>query len=208
MEQFEYRGYSFEVQNEGGTMTQSQYQKMIDLLEENRPVEIIEFGCGQSTIIFEKYIGKYKGNLISIEQDAGYKRKDTVVFPVVEPGKLVIGNKEYGKCNYYDGLEDFLKERNVKYDFISIDGPIGCGFREYFEYGRVQLLDFAILDLMKDKCIVQIHDAQRVNMRNTYTEFEKILKEKGYVWSVEEIGSGNNNPALLRVYSISRKIVL
>jgi len=67
------------------------------------------------------------------------------------------------------------------------------------------LLDFAILDLMKDKCIVQIHDAQRVNMRNTQMEFEKILNERGYVWSVEEIESGNRNPALLRVYSIEKK---
>jgi len=55
----------------------------------------------------------------------------------VEPGKLVIGDKEYVRCNYYDGLEGFLKERGVKYDFVSVDGPIGCGFREYFEYGRV-----------------------------------------------------------------------
>ncbi len=67
------------------------------------------------------------------------------------------------------------------------------------------MLDFAILDLMKDKCIVQIHDAQMENMKNTQTEFEKILNEKGYVWTVKEIGSRKRNPALLRVYSIEKK---
>ena len=36
-------------------------------------------------------------------------------------------------------------------------------------------------------------------------EFEKILNENGYVWSVEEIESENRNPALLRVYSIEKK---
>ena len=58
MEQVEYRNYSFEVESCGGTMTYLQYQKMIDLLEENKPSDITEFGCGHSTIIFENYIGK------------------------------------------------------------------------------------------------------------------------------------------------------
>lgn len=86
-----------------------------------------------------------------------------------------------------------------------MDGPIGYGFREMYEFGRVQLLDFVILDLMMEKCTIQVHDAQRVNMRNTQREFEKILYEKGYSWSVEEIASGERNPALLRVYSIEKK---
>ncbi len=48
-------------------MTYLQYQKMIDLLEENKPSDIIEFGCGQSTVILENYIKEHRGNLISIE---------------------------------------------------------------------------------------------------------------------------------------------
>ena len=159
MEQCEYRGYSFMVCREGGTMSLLQYRKMIDLLEERKPCEIIVLGCGQSTVIFEQYTEKYGGRLVSIEDDSEYARKDTRVFKVVEPGKLKIGEKEYGRCNYYDGLEKFLVERGVRYDFVSVDSPVGYRFREMFEFGRVQLLDFVVLDLMKEKCTVQIHDA-------------------------------------------------
>ena len=111
MEQCEYRDYSFMVCREGGTMSLLQYQKMIDLLEERKPAEIIELGCGQSTRIFEQYTEKYGGRMLSIEQDPGYARKDTRVFGIVEPGTLKIGDNEYGRCNYYDGLEKFLGER-------------------------------------------------------------------------------------------------
>lgn len=111
MDEFEYMGYSFMVQRDGGTFSLLQYQKMIDLLEKKKPDEIIELGCGQSTRIFEQYTEKYGGRMLSIEQDPGYARKDTRVFSIVEPGTLKIGEKEYRRCNYYDGLEKFLEER-------------------------------------------------------------------------------------------------
>ena len=42
-------------------------------------------------------------------------------------------------------------------------------------------------------------------MRNTQKEFERILDEKGYSWTVQEFESGEKNPVLLRVYSIEKK---
>lgn len=38
-----------------GMMTRCQYEKLIDMLDEIRPMRICELGSGQSTEIFEKY---------------------------------------------------------------------------------------------------------------------------------------------------------
>ena len=198
-----YKNYVFSVGYM--TMTSSQYRKLIDLLESYQPKNIIEFGCGQSTGIFECYCERTGKSLVSIEDNPSFKHKDTVLFPVVENNMLHIGDTLYDTCNYYDGLEDWLSQSDTKYDFILIDGPKGYGFRENYDYGRVQLRSLLLLDKISDTAIILVHDAQRLNMKKTISEFQHHCEIRGYkIWESEVLTDNMENQKLLKIFHIEK----
>ena len=187
-------------------MASSQYRKLIDLLESYQPKNIIEFGCGQSTGIFECYCERTGSSLVSIEDNPSFKHKDTVLFPVVENDMLHISDTLYGTCNYYDGLEEWLSQSDTKYDFILIDGPKGYGFRESYDYGRVQLLSLLLLGKISDTATILIHDAQRLNMKKTISEFQHHCETKGYkLWESEVLNDNMDEQKLLKIFHIEKK---
>lgn len=171
-----YLDYSIDILNDG-TMFENQYKILIDLLEQYKPKRICQLGSGQSTLIFEQYCKKYSAQLFSIEHDEKYKRENTILFPLKEYSALTIGERFYINCNKYVGFEDWLKEQEP-FDFIFIDGPPGWGFREAYNYSRIQIVSFALLDKLNKNSIILYHDSERHNAQNTLSQFEKILKEK------------------------------
>ena len=167
-----YKDYKYYSGN--WTMTDNQYKFLIDLLEDNRPNRIIEFGGGQSTRIFQKYKSKYNCQFFSIEHNSEYACENTILFNLVEKTNINIGKEFYSNINKYDGLENWLSNQD-KFDFVLIDGPFGFGFRENYDYGRVQLLSFVALDKLSDNAIILVHDTERINMQKTLNEFEMLL---------------------------------
>ena len=197
-----YKDYSFSVGYM--SMTSNQYQMMIDLLESYKPNHIIEFGCGVSTTIFENYCKRNNSTLLSIEHNPLYLRKDSVLCELIENATLQINSVSYGPCNYYNGLENILKKITSKFDFILIDGPLGYGFREKYEYGRVQLLSFVLLDKIADSSVILIHDSQRKNMQKTINLFKHMCQTKNFSIIREEEIVDNNNPAALYIVYLQK----
>lgn len=198
-----YKGYEFEAWKIGGTLTEYEYHKMIDILEKCSPKRICELGSGQSTLIFEKYCEKYNNVVFnSIEHDETYKRKNSIIFPLIENTEINVNGHVYGDCNKYDGFEEWLKQQN-KFDFILIDGPYGYDFRLKYTYSRVQLLSFIELDKISDKAVVLYHDSERDNAKTTLNEFEKLIFERGFEYTKEVINENENRE--LTIYNLSKK---
>lgn len=191
----EYKGYEFNTND--GTMTISQYKYLIDLLEEYQPKRICEFGSGQSTLIFEKYCQKTGAYLVSIEHDLKWKKKQSIIFNLIQNSTLTVKDRVFENCNKYEGLESWL-ETQEPFDFIFIDGPPGWGFRQKYKYGRVQVIDFLLLNKLTKQSIVLVHDSQRENIQRTLRQFQKILFERNYEFV--RFPDGNRNKLLTTFY--------
>lgn len=191
----EYKGYEFNTND--GTMTISQYKYLIDLLEEYQPNRICEFGSGQSTLIFEKYCQKTGAYLVSIEHDLKWKKKQSIIFNLIQNSTLTVKDRVFENCNKYEGLESWL-ETQEPFDFIFIDGPPGWGFRQKYKYGRVQVIDFLLLNKLTKQSIVLVHDSQRENIQRTLRQFQKILFERNYEFV--RFPDGNRNKLLTTFY--------
>jgi len=85
-----------------------------------------------------------------------------------------------------------------------IDGPLGYGFREKYEYGRVQLLSFVLLDKIADSSVILIHDSQRKNMQKTINLFKHMCQTKNFSIIREEEIADNNNPAILYIVYLQK----
>ena len=197
-----YRDYRFVEMN--GTMRVSQYQALIDILEEKQPARICELGCGQSTVIFEQYCDRHGGTLFTIESDELYFHKNTILFPVAEHADLTVAGRTFEECNFYQGFEYWLSSQDP-FDLVLIDGPIGSGFREAYQYHRVQMLSFALLNKLNDDAVIMHHDSERANAITTCQEFERIITGQGRSFTKTDVGSGTTRaPAKLTIYHLSK----
>lgn len=186
-----------------GTMTNDEYNELIDILEEFKPNRICELGSGQSTIIFEQYKNKYNCELYSIEHDINWINNDTtILMPLIdEESNININGHIYESCNKYDGLENWLNNQD-KFDFILIDGPFGYGYRENFKYSRIQILSFVLLNKIEDNAYILYHDSERNNAKTTLNEFETLLKENNFEFNKKVI----NDIPELTIYKAIKKI--
>ena len=98
-----------------------------------------------------------------------------------------------------DGLENWLSNQD-KFDFVLIDGPFGYGFRENYDYGRVQLLSFVLLDKLSDNTIIFVHDTERINMQKTLNEFEMLLIRNNFNFNKQII----NDIPQLAIFKINK----
>ena len=189
----------YEYNSFAWTMTDDQYKILIDSLEAYRPNRIIELGGGQSTRIYQKYKSKYNCQFFSIEHDSDYSCENTVLFNLVENTSINIGKEFYSNINKYDGLENWLSNQD-KFDFVLIDGPFGFDFRENYDYGRVQLLSFVLLDKLSDNTIIFVHDTERINMQKTLNEFEMLLIRNNFNFNKQII----NDIPQLAIFKINK----
>lgn len=186
MYHFSYKDYSFWCGI--GMMTPLQYIRMINLLEEFKPQRICEFGSGQSTDIFNVYAKKENATAYSIEHDIYWNTHNSIMMPLIENTELVIDNHTYNNCTKYDGFEEWLRQQE-KFDFVFIDAP-NDGIpknNQGLEYGRIQMVDFILMNKLSDKSIVMYHDSERDIAQNTLTEFELLLEKHKYNYQKEMV---------------------
>ena len=62
------------------SLTNIQILQLIGILEQFKPNNIIEFGTGVTTDVFEFYCKKYNKNLLTIEHNNKYKREHSKMF--------------------------------------------------------------------------------------------------------------------------------
>ena len=204
MNSYTYKDYNYKTEENSGTMLYNQYNVLINLLELNKPKRICQLGSGQSTSIFEQYKKKNKNIILfSIEHDYFYIRNiNTILCSLIQNTSLTLKEKTYFNINRYDKFEEWLQKQEP-FDFILIDGPLGWGFREKYDYSRIQLLSFIVLNKIANNSIVLYHDSERKNAKHTLQEFQNIITNKGFLFQKDIIPSPfEKNTAQLTCYKL------
>jgi hypothetical protein len=153
---------------------------MFRILNELRPKSILEFGLGQSTRMIAQYAAANKDvKHYVVEHDKNWIEffgNDCILPENTEIVVLdydFVSYKEAKKVRIYKGAS--MVFQNMKFDYISIDGPLGG---DMDSYSRIDILNL-LPDCLKDSFIIMLDDYNRLAEQNTGREIERILKENG-----------------------------
>ena len=166
----------------GGAATYSFLLILFIILERVRPVNILEFGMGQTSKLTASYAANLNksSKLQIVEQDFDWLEYFKTQIP--SAGNISLYKKDivstiidYTANDRYSNLSDITQ--NTKYDLIIIDGPIaGKDF-----YSRTNVLDLIPENLAQDFVII-FDDAERCGEKNTADLIFKKLKENNIVY--------------------------
>ena len=153
---------------------------MYRILNEVKPVKILELGLGQSTRMIAQYVAFYQNTThFVVEHDDEWIDFFQRDFALSKKSKIVKLNWNFEKYNeaesvrVYGGFEK--KFKNKKFDFISIDGPFGGDMKQYARIDVLKLLP----SCLAENFIIMIDDTERSGETNTVKEMIKKLDENG-----------------------------
>ena len=172
------------------SLTNIQILQLIGILEQFKPNNIIEFGTGVTTDVFEFYCKKYNKNLLTIEHNKKYKRVHSKMFNLHTKKDIVIDNVKYKQTNIYEGLENFFKKYDKKFDLVLVDAPIGETNK--YKYGRIQMIDLVVFDLLENEGYFLIHNTEKTCIYNSFNVLISLFKKKNYNTVIEDLGYKNN----------------
>lgn len=156
-----------------------------------KPMNILEFGLGQTSKMIHQYAKYYNANAITCEHDEKwvefFNNKDGD-YPV-NVQLMNLQTVEYkGKSTLtYENCSKIFS--NQQFNLILVDGPFGS---EHFS--RSQIIDLAKKNLAPHFCII-IDDYERPGEQETMNEVQNVLKE-------------NNIHFCCRIYSAEKQHML
>lgn len=158
------------------------------ILDEFKPVSILELGMGQSTKMIGSYAAYDKERVrhYVVEHDKDWVEFFKNHFPLsgtteiirldIEDISIEIGEGEEKHNTNVTQYVDFANNlQNKKFDFIMIDGPYG--FRSP-EYARIDILDI-LTDCLKDDFVILMDDCNRLGERQTCGLISLMLEDAG-----------------------------
>ena len=172
------------------SLTNIQMLQVIGILEHFKPNNICEFGTGITTDVFELYCKKYNKNLLNIEHSIKYQREHSKLFKLNKKKDIVINNIKYSQTNIYEGLEEFFKSYEKKFDLVLIDAP--TGETNKYKYGRIQMIDLIVFNLLDDEGYFLIHNTEKYCIQNSVNILLSLFKKKNYNTVTENLGYNNN----------------
>ncbi len=153
---------------------------MYRVLNEIRPKRILELGLGQSTRMIGQYVLAYEHvNHYVVEHDSewiDFFKKD---FTLSERSKILQMNltfepyKEANAVRAYEGFYERLK--SDKFDFISIDAPLGGDMKQYSRIDVLKLLP----GCLSEDFVIMIDDTGRPGEKKTVKEMQNLLEKSG-----------------------------
>ena len=148
------------------------------ILNEVQPQNILELGLGQSTKMIGQYTSYYKGvHHQVVEHDPEWIDFFKKNYSLSERTKLIQLNREfvsYKEAEKVRVFKDFSQTfKGQKFDFISIDAPLGGDMKEY---ARIDVLQMIPACLAED-FIIMIDDCERSGEKRTVMEMERVLQE-------------------------------
>lgn len=146
-------------------------------LSEIKPKSILEFGLGESSKLTHQYHDHFPETALTIiEQDPFWKEVFCgTVFDVSQAVRVLpleTTGKGRSKHHAYKDLLPIL-EGNT-YDLVIIDGPWGSK-----RHSRNQILDIIRRNLLSERFVILMDDADRGGERDTIREIEKLLTDLG-----------------------------
>lgn len=154
------------------------------ILNEVRPKNLLELGLGQSTRLLGQYAASdAEVQHIVVEHDPAWIQFFQQDFHLPSNSTIVQLEREYrafredGHVLVFKNFRETFKGH--KFDFISIDAPLGG---EAVIYARVDILDL-LPDVLADSFIIIVDDFNRQGEKNTVTVLEEILQENGILYA-------------------------
>lgn len=147
------------------------------ILNAVKPKKILELGLGQSTKLLSQYAKANKDvKHIVVEHDQewiDFYKKENEVSENTEILKL---EREYRKYKNDDKVLAFKNFKEIlqgkKFDFISIDAPLGANAKIY---ARIDVLEI-LPECLEEDFVIVIDDYNRNGEKKTVYEIEQILK--------------------------------
>jgi len=151
---------------------------MYRILNETNPKRILELGLGQSTKMISQYALAHDDiTHIVIEHDEEWVNFFKMNCDVSDCTEIIMLEREmvtYKEADAVRAFKDFEKTvSGRKFDFISIDAPLGGDMKQY---ARIDILSILPKCLGED-FVIMIDDTERSGERKTIVEIEQCLKE-------------------------------
>lgn len=158
---------------------------MYRILNEIHPQHILELGLGQST----RMIGQYVSSQADAEHFVVEHDPEWIVFfsrdfalnersKIIKLDREMIHFKEAKTVRIFKGFEEQFGGK--KFDFISIDAPLGGDMKEYSRIDVLKLLP----GCLADSFIIMIDDTERSGETNTVNAMIEQLEQSGIAFAV------------------------
>ena len=170
---------------------------MYRVLNETKPKRILELGLGQSTRMIAQYAAAHEGvEHFVVEHDPDWIEFFTNDFALPAATQIVqlpwdfVPYKDAASVRVYGGFsEQFAGQR---FDFISIDGPLGGDMKEYARIDVLQLLPACL----SEEFVIMMDDCERAAEKKTLCEMEETLKNNAVAFKRGRY-SGNKDTVLI-----------
>jgi len=147
------------------------------ILDEQHPMNILEFGLGQSTKLFHQYSAFYmEAHITTLEHDPKWIEFFSNKKPVPANAEISVVESEIirykgFKTRSIKDLEQHVSDK--KFDLILVDAPT-----VFKRYSRSQILKLVPRNIDPCHFIIIIDDSQRRGERDTCRELEKSFKDQ------------------------------
>lgn len=149
---------------------------MYRVLNETHPKHILELGLGQSTRMIAQYAAAYEDvEQIVVEHDPEWIQFFCNSYPIpantqiVQLDREMIPYKEAEAVRVFKGFKENFQGK--KFDFISIDAPLGADMNQYSRIDVLKLMP----DCLNKNFIIMIDDTDRNGETNTLNEMKQQL---------------------------------
>ena len=153
---------------------------MYRVLNEIKPKRILELGLGQSTRMIAQYAAAHEDvEHYVVEHDPAWIEffcRDYSLSPATKIVQLDWDFVPFREADAVRVYKDFGKTfSGEKFDFISIDAPLGGDMKEYARIDVLQLLP----DCLADDFVIMMDDINRIAEKRTVERMKEALTENG-----------------------------
>ena len=154
------------------------------ILNEVHPKQILELGLGQSTRLLGQYAASDEAvQHTVVEHDSTWIQFFQQDFQLSENSKIVQLEREYKTFLEDEHVLTFKNFKETfsgkKFDFISIDAPLGA---EAIVYARVDILDL-LPECLAESFVIVVDDYNRQGEKNTVAVLEDILQKNEIIYT-------------------------
>ena len=172
---------------------------MLNALNKHEYNNLLDLGSGQSTLALSQYVKSFGTKLFAVESDKHWAVTLQKDHPSVEIlSNIHIFNACINDSSMYISLTKDLVNRNMKFDFISVDGP--CGFNCKL-MSRINIIELIGNGLISEKFTIMFHDTNRIVERNTVNVCKSLLDELNVEYYTKEIHCGKGTVIITNIHT-------
>lgn len=170
---------------------------MYRILNEARPKTILDLGLGQSSRMIAQYAAHHENvEHYIVEHDPEWIQFFVNAYSLPQNSHIIqlpwdfAPYKEAESVRVYKAFRETFQ--GMKFDYISIDGPLGGDMKEY---ARIDVLGI-IPECLSDAFVITMDDYERSGEQHTVKEMRQILQKNGIAYA-EGAYSGAKDMILL-----------